>query len=1374
MTTTPTFPRRMNNARRRRRFFASSVSKGLGGGDASNASSIASSAQERLLEEEGKFLLKNEVLKTLEKGLSYEIRTGCLNARGKKYSNFEEFLTAQLTLLSEDAAVKNSVKSSAMVRRMKEDGVLYGRLPASERERMLTNMKGALPIVLAEVSSNASDSKGTRNDERSASGNESSTSGGGLNGSAQVVAGWQPPPSAKRTASSPPPSSSSSSSSSSSTSSSSSMKSLGVLSSSTVRKETSSSVASKQPIVEAVKDKKMPTVIVFDLETTGLSKERDRIVEIACVDLSDVTSAASVAGDGTDIKNFQTLVNPGRFSIPSHVQKLTGITNAMVSAPDIPSFQMAAERFEAFIEAARLKNKESGDGAYSGEVLLAAHNARQFDSSFLQREYWRLGREMPSHWRFLDTLPLSRSVLKKSGNTKFTLDALREHYEITINEGDMMHRAFTDVKVLSRIIHQLLADNERANTRFSEDKVGLLDSYSFSLGDPGAGSLKRQIAAATSSTTGTPANQPWFSGGTTRTSTGGIADAVDAWENVRAMSGEDFGVDEDFNGGDDDSSSIMYNLKQQNKEESEEAKTRNRLKRPFWAQADPINGFAPPTLDFAKLSTTDENDDKDLRALRNDIDAWKETPIREAFGAGSSYELDEKTLKALETEGVDTVEAILRVCPRKYQEYSPMSNDLRPGTSVSLLGRVVGVQVAPFTRGRSRQPSVITLETVKTSETNEASEGEGWGKSPQRFKVKIWEYLTKDVKSSLTRDAIVKVRGTLGNFTGSEFSVESAKILTDAQDVTPIGEAGEVVATYAKKASMTNEEWHKAIPRALEFFLKKLKGDPLEVSLGKENALLKELQLVSHAEAVASIHAPATVEQVARARERLAFEELLILQVQLMGERKRLQSLAAENEGEGDKEGISIVSTHLCDQLRKELSFSLTRSQDQALEEILTDMAGPAPMLRLLQGDVGCGKTVVAALALLAAVGAGHQGALMAPTEVLANQHYKTLSDLLREMGPDAPKCEIITGSTKQKELKLIYEKIESGEISIVVGTTSLINENVKFKSLGLAVVDEQHRFGVNQRAKLLSKGGEPPHMLTMSATPIPRTLAMTKFGEMALSVIEEKPAGRLPIYTKVLDPSEHEIAFEAIQEETQRGGQAYVILRYVSDKDTEKNQTKGAEEEFERLKLRLPNVKFGLLHGQLSSEEKQNALDLFAKGETQCLVATSVVEVGVDVPNASLIVIDASGGGGSGGFGLAALHQLRGRVGRGSRQSRCFLLNTPNPDEDREERARDRLTVLEKTNDGFRVAESDLQLRGAGDLWGSKQSGNSVELFHASLATDLYLLESARKAAAELVAASEVEAAPTTAMMKSLLPAPVQIALEKRTVVDLSLEAKF
>ena len=283
-----------------------------------------------------------------------------------------------------------------------------------------------------------------------------------------------------------------------------------------------------------------------------------------------------------------------------------------------------------------------------------------------------------------------------------------------------------------------------------------------------------------------------------------------------------------------------------------------------------------------------------------------------------------------------------------------------------------------------------------------------------------------------------------------------------------------------------------------------------------------------------------------------------------------------------------------------------------------------------------------------------------------------------------------ITGNTKQKELKLIYEKIESGEISIVVGTTSLINENVKFKSLGLAVVDEQHRFGVNQRLETPLERRRPRAHVDYVRDTIPRTLAMTKFGEMALSVIEEKPAGRLPIWTKVLDPPEHEVAFEAIQEETQRGGQAYVILRYVSDKDTEKNQTKGAEEEFERLKLKLPNVKFGLLHGQLSSEEKQTALDLFAVGETQCLVATSVVEVGVDVPNASLIVIDASGGGGSGGFGLAALHQLRGRVGRGSRQSRCFLLNTHRT-KTAKKRAR---LVLEKTNDGFRVAESDLQLQ--------------------------------------------------------------------------------
>jgi ATP-dependent DNA helicase RecG len=283
--------------------------------------------------------------------------------------------------------------------------------------------------------------------------------------------------------------------------------------------------------------------------------------------------------------------------------------------------------------------------------------------------------------------------------------------------------------------------------------------------------------------------------------------------------------------------------------------------------------------------------------------------------------------------------------------------------------------------------------------------------------------------------------------------------------------------------------------------------------------------------------------------------------------------------------------------------------------------------------------------------------------------------------------------------------------------------------------------------------------MLTMSATPIPRTLAMTKFGEMALSVIDEKPAGRLPIITTVCSVDEHDLAYEAMCDEIKRGGQAYVILRLVNESQAQTlSDVKGAEEEYARLVSKYPNVKFGVLHGQLSADEKAMALDKFTRGEIQALVATSVVEVGVDVPNASVIIIEDADG-----FGLAALHQLRGRVGRGERQSKCFLLHSPGGGENAElkgDRARDRLRVLEQSNNGFRIAESDLQLRGAGELFGTKQSGQQVNLFHASMSTDLYLLEAARKAAAEMISRALLQEEP--------LPAPIKVALEKHPALIL------
>lgn len=471
---------------------------------------------------------------------------------------------------------------------------------------------------------------------------------------------------------------------------------------------------------------------------------------------------------------------------------------------------------------------------------------------------------------------------------------------------------------------------------------------------------------------------------------------------------------------------------------------------------------------------------------------------------------------------------------------------------------------------------------------------------------------------------------------------------------------------------------------------------------------------------------------------------------------------------------------------------------------------------------------------------AGHQGAFMAPTEVLAQQHVKTLTKMLSRLS-DPPKVILLTGSMTKKARDVALQAIENGAAQIIVGTHSLISDDVVFKSLGIAVVDEQHRFGVEQRAALASKGpiggyversrhvdhalaivkseneaaqrekeGEQdgdaadaaawaaagdeefvsvaeqtavsspkktkkidkkndtdkknvssdsdaddslvpwrhaPHMLAMSATPIPRTLAMCKHGEMALSSIDEKPAGRLPIFTRLLSGKNHAAAYEAMVHEVKQGGQCYIITPLVKTSESEDfARFKSAEEEFARLEAVYKDVKFGMLHGKMSADEKNSALDKFTSGATQVLVATSVVEVGVDVPNASVIIIEDADR-----HGVSTLHQLRGRVGRGSKQSRCFLL----VGEEAGTGAIDRLKVLEKTNNGFHVAESDLRMRGAGDIYGTKQSGVNLDLFHASLQTDLFLLEAARRAAAETIARANVRG--------EQLPAPLAMALSAK-----------
>jgi len=399
------------------------------------------------------------------------------------------------------------------------------------------------------------------------------------------------------------------------------------------------------------------------------------------------------------------------------------------------------------------------------------------------------------------------------------------------------------------------------------------------------------------------------------------------------------------------------------------------------------------------------------------------------------------------------------------------------------------------------------------------------------------------------------------------------------------------------------------------------------------------------------------------------------------------------------------------------LPYPLTGAQRRALDQILADLRVAVPMNRLLQGDVGSGKTVVAAAAMMATVSTGAQAALMAPTEILAEQHCKTLAKLLARL-PRPPVVELLTGSTPDKDQ--VYARLAAGEIDLLVGTHALIQPGVAFHDLALLVIDEQHRFGVEQRAALRQKGQGHPHVLVMTATPIPRTLALTLYGDLDLSVIDELPPGRQIIETRWLLPTERERAYAFIRAQVGQGHQAFVICPLVEGSD--KIEAKSAVDEYEHLQKHVfPNLKLGLLHGRMKSDEKDTVMSAFARGELHALVSTSVVEVGIDVPNATVMLVE-----GANRFGLSQLHQFRGRVGRGEHASYCLLLadsTTAHSDE--------RLRAIESTNDGFALAEKDLELRGPGEFFGTRQSGlPDVRL--ANLA-DARLLELAREQASRL-----------------------------------------
>src|SRR5512144_273512 len=448
------------------------------------------------------------------------------------------------------------------------------------------------------------------------------------------------------------------------------------------------------------------------------------------------------------------------------------------------------------------------------------------------------------------------------------------------------------------------------------------------------------------------------------------------------------------------------------------------------------------------------------------------------------------------------------------------------------------------------------------------------------------------------------------------------------------------------------------------------------------------------------------------AHRRLSFEELFALELGLALRKRGVST---------EKKGIHFKPMNRLEtELRKKLPFSLTAAQERVIAEIKRDMAAERPMNRLIQGDVGCGQTVVALIAALLAVENGYQAAVMAPTEILAEQHYKNMSDMTRPLGVRV--CSL-TGSLKKKDKEAVLAEIESGAAQVVVGTHALIEGDVKFSRLGLAVIDEQHRFGVMQRSTLTSKGYEPD-VLVMPATPIPRTLALTVYGDLDISVIDEMPKGRTPVITRIFFESKRGDAYRFIEGELGKGRQAYVVYPLVEE--TEKSDLKAATEMASHLQKDVfPEWKVGLLHGRMKANEKEAVMAAFKSGETHILVSTTVIEVGVDVPNATLMVIEHPER-----FGLAQLHQLRGRVGRGGHQSYCILMG---PRMFAEE-ARERLNAFSRTNDGFKIAEEDLRLRGPGEFFGTRQSG-LPDLRAANVIRDADLLEKARAEAFELIA---------------------------------------
>lgn len=640
----------------------------------------------------------------------------------------------------------------------------------------------------------------------------------------------------------------------------------------------------------------------------------------------------------------------------------------------------------------------------------------------------------------------------------------------------------------------------------------------------------------------------------------------------------------------------------------------------------------------------------------------------------------EKTAEQFKAAGLYTVADLINFLPRKHEDFSEVVNiaDIHPGKA-TIRARCEKISTRPVRRGLRLTTATLTDDTGKLQAI--------WFNQPYR-------------------EAQLK-GGEEFFFSGEfEFSYNRYQLTNpSAEKISDMPVSTDRLMPVYRSIKGLKSQLIRKILNELRPLMTML-PDTLPPQV------VREEQLIAASDAYIGMHFPKTVNDVKRARERLAFEELfqLLLASQL-----------------NKKENSKLTGWHIpFDQavvagFVKHLPFALTGAQRLAAWEIIQDFERKTPMNRLLQGDVGSGKTVVAGLAAMQAAHSGFQTALMAPTEILAAQHAKTLDQLLSPFGI---KVGLLTGSVKGAVRKALYDAIQSGEVDVVVGTHAVIQEKVHFSKLGFVVIDEQHRFGVAQRQELLKKSKHMPHLLAMTATPIPRSLALTVYGELDVSILNELPKGRRPIQTKIWSPNSRPQLYERIDQEITEGRQAYVICSLIDD--SSENEAKSVEAEYKRLNMGVfKHRKIGLLHGKMKADEKEAVMSAFARGEIDILVSTTVVEVGVDVPNATVMMIEDADR-----FGLSQLHQLRGRVGRSSHQSYCYLMMSDSS------KPSQRLREIEKSNDGFYLAEVDMKLRGPGEIYGRAQHG-ALNLQIATL-SDTKLIARAQRAARKFVESGE------------------------------------